>query len=176
MSCCHHCHLARDIERSDRIALDELAMELVFRALHGTVGPCRFEAATFRQTGLAIPLVRRAVEVLVGEPLIKPKLYRDEAGRLHGRLAKLTFTTTSTRAMHIIWPMFAARRGLTIRTHGNWIYWDIGEGVPPRLDHLTDARLPYDLLPVDGWWLPDDARDQHDRPVVNLAEGVMRDD
>jgi hypothetical protein len=67
------------------------SLELVFQAINVTVGPCRFEGTTFRSRALAIPLVRRAAEVLVRGSLLRPKLYRDEKGLLYGRLTKHAF-------------------------------------------------------------------------------------
>jgi hypothetical protein len=140
-------------------------LELVFQAINIALGPCRFEGTTFRSRALTIPLVRRAAEAYVGGSLVRPKLYRDESGRLHGRLTKHAFSMLSTEAMHV-WPLIVAERGLTVRIHQSWVYWDLGGGLPPRLDHLIDARLPPNAFPVDGWLLPDRARDQRGRPIV----------
>ncbi|GEO18461.1 hypothetical protein [Microvirga aerophila] len=141
------------------------ALELVFQAVNATVGPCRFEGTTFRSVALAIPLVRRAAEVLVGGSLLRPRLYRDSTGHLHGRLTKHAFWMLSTEAMHV-WRFFVVERGLTVRRHWDWVYWDTGHGLPPRIDHLTDVRLPIDPFPVAGWRLPKEARDQRGCPIV----------
>jgi hypothetical protein len=73
----------------------------------------------------------------------------------------------STEAMHV-WPFIVAGHGLAVRIHRSWVYWDTGQGLPPRIDHLTDLRLPSSPFPVDGWLLPSRARDQRDRLVVSL--------
>jgi hypothetical protein len=151
------------------------SLELVFQAINVTVGPCRFEGTTFRSRALTIPLVRRAAEVLVGGSLLRPKLYRDEKGRLYGRLTKHAFWMLSTEAMHV-WPFIVAERGLSIRTHRSWVYWDLDGGLPPRLDHLTDVCLWSDPFPIDGWRLPDRTRDQRGRPIIptSPAKGDVR--
>jgi hypothetical protein len=142
------------------------SLELVFQAINVTVGPCRFEGTTFRSRALAIPLVRRAAEVLVRGSLLRPKLYRDEKGLLYGRLTKHAFWMFSTGSMHV-WPFIVAEHGLTIRTYRGWVYWDLGRGLPPRLDRLTDVRLWSDPFPVDDWLLPQEARDQNGCPIVS---------
>lgn len=141
------------------------ALELLLRAINATVGPCRFEGTTFRSVALAIPLVRRAAENLGGGSLLRPRLYRDGTGRLRGRLTKHAFWMLSTEAMHV-WPFIVAERGLTVLTHWSWVYWNTERGLPPRIDHLTDVRLPIDPFPVAGWRLPKEARDQRGRPIV----------
>jgi hypothetical protein len=144
-------------------------LELVFQAINVTLGPCRFEGTTFRSRALAIPLVRRATQAYVGGSLLHPRLYRDESGHLYGRLAKHAFWMLSTEAMHV-WPFIVAERGLTVRIHRSWVYWDTGQGLPPRIDGLTELKLPSSPFPVDGWLLPDRARDQRGRPVVSLLQ------
>ena len=62
-------------------------LELLFRALHVTIGRCRFEGTTFRSVGLAVPVVRRA-EALVGDPLVGAKLTHYERGRPYGWLTR----------------------------------------------------------------------------------------
>jgi hypothetical protein len=141
-------------------------LELVFQAINVTLGPCRFEGTTFRSRALAIPLVRRAAEAYVGGSLLRPKLYRDESDRLYGRLTKHAFWMLSTEAMHV-WPVIVEERGLTVRRHENWVYWDLGGGLPPRLDHMIDTRLSHRAFPVDGWLLPNRAKDQRGRPIVS---------
>ena len=105
-------------------------LELVFQAINVTRGPCRLEGTTFRSRALAIPLVRRAAEAYVGGSLLRPKLYRDERGRLYGRLTKHAFWMLSTEAMHA-WPVIVEERGLTVRRHESWVYWDINGGCRP---------------------------------------------
>jgi len=142
-------------------------LELRFQAINITLAPGRFEGTTFRSRALTIPLVRRAAEAYVGGTLLRPKLYRDESGRLYGRLSKHAFWMFSTGAMQV-WPFIVAERGLTIRTYRGWVYWDLDGGLPPRLDHLTDVRLWSNPFPVDGWLLPVAARDQNGRPIVSI--------
>ena len=57
------------------------------------------------------------------------------------------------------WPIILKPYGLRICTNGTWVYWDTGQGQPPRLDHLTRGHLPHSLFPVDGWRLPDGTRE-----------------
>jgi hypothetical protein len=141
-------------------------LELVFQAINVTLGPCRFEGTTFRSRALAIPLVRRAAEAYVGGSLLRPRLYRDEKGRVYGRLTKHAFWMLSTEAMRV-WPIIVAERGLTVSKHRGWIYWDLDGRLPPRIDHLTDVRLPGAPFPVDGWLLPQGARDQNGCSIVS---------
>jgi hypothetical protein len=132
------------------------ALELLFQALHAALGPCRFEGTTFRRVGLAVPLVRRAATALVGEPLVGPRLTYDERGRAYGWLTERAFWMLSSVVMHHAWPVVAAQRGLVVRRHHSWIYWDTGQGLPPRIDHLTTFRLPSSLVPLDDGVLPHD--------------------
>jgi hypothetical protein len=61
----------------------------------------------------------------------------------------------------IAWPIYAAMRGLTVRRYHGWIYWDTGDGLPPRINRLTRVRLPSSFIPVDDWaWTL-----THDRPT-----------
>lgn len=145
-----------------------LALELVFQAINATLGTCRFEGTTFRTRALAIPIVRRAAEAYVGGSLLRPKLYRDERGRLYGRLTKQAFWMLSREAMHA-WPSIVEERGLTVRMYRDWVYWDLDGELPPHLDRLTDIRLWSDPFPVDGWRLPDRARDQRGRLIVSTS-------
>jgi hypothetical protein len=133
------------------------ALELLFRALHGTVGPCRFEGTTFRSVALGVPLVRRAAAALVGEPLVGPERVYDARGRLYGWLTRRAFRMLSSDAMDA-WPRAVAARGLTVRRHHSWIYWDTGEGLPPRIDHLIRFRLLSCLVPVDECSCPECSR------------------
>jgi hypothetical protein len=142
-------------------------LELIFQSINVTLGPCRFEGTIFRTRALAIPLVRRAAEAYVGDALLRPKLYRDERGRLYGLLAKHPFWMLSTEAMPV-WPIALAERGLAIHTHRGWVYWDLEGRLPPRLDRLTDIRLWSDPFPVDGWLLSLGARDQNGCPIVSI--------
>ena len=130
-------------------------LELLFQALNATLGPCRFEGTTFRRVGLAVPLVRRAATALVGEPLVGPKRTWDERGRAYGWMTKRACWMLSSTVMHHAWPFVAAQRGLVVRRHRSWIYWDTGAGLPPRILDLTRVRLPSSLVPVDdGIGLP----------------------
>jgi hypothetical protein len=130
------------------------ALELLFQALHAILGPCWFEGTTFRSTALAIPLVRRAAEAYVDGSLLRPRLYRDEKGRVYGRLTKHAFWMLSTEAMHV-WPIIIAERGLTVSKHRGCVYWDLDGRLPPRIDRLTDVRLRGAPFPADGWLLPE---------------------
>jgi hypothetical protein len=131
------------------------ALELLFRALHGTVGPCRFEGTTFRRVALGVPLVRRAATALVGEPLVGPeRVYDASSGRAYGWMTKRAWWMLSSTVMHHAWPFVAATRGLTVCRHRSWIYWDTGQGLPPRIHTLTRVRLPGGLVPTDDGAAP----------------------
>jgi hypothetical protein len=131
------------------------------------VGPRRVEGTTFCSKALAIPLVRRAAEVLVCGSLLRPELYRDDRDHLYGRPTKHAFWMLSTEARHA-WPFVVRERGLTVRTHWSWVCWGLDGGLPPRLGYLTDVRSLCSPCPVDHWLLPAGACTEPKKPMLSL--------
>jgi hypothetical protein len=70
-------------------------------------------------------------------------------------MTQRAFWMLSSAVMHYAWPTVASR-GLIVRRHHSWIYWDTGAGLPPRIDHLTRFCLPSSLVPADDGVLPHD--------------------
>jgi hypothetical protein len=133
---------------------DPEALKLLLQAIHASLGPCRFEGTTFRSVALAIPIIRRAAEACAGGSLLNPRIRRDGKGRLHGQLTREAHWMFSTESMHL-WPRLLGGHGYVVRRHHSWVYWDRGEGLPPRIDHVTKVRLPPGRFPVDDWLLPE---------------------
>lgn len=137
---------------------DPARLDALFQAIHDSVGLCRLEAVTFRTVGLAIPAIRAAAEDLMGGSLLQEGLYRSERGILCGRLTKETYRMFSNGAMRSVWPALTKDWNIGLCTDANWIVFvragePVPERLPPRIDHLTDARLPHAGIPVDGGWL-----------------------
>jgi hypothetical protein len=139
---------------------DPAFLDALFQAIHDSVGPCRFEATTFRTVGLAIPTIRAAAEDLMGRTLLQEELQPTADGATLGRLSKEAFRMFSTSQMRTVWPSLVQDWRIGLCTDADWIaFFRSDEPVPmsppPRIDHLTEARLPYTWVPVDeGWLLP----------------------
>lgn len=139
---------------------DPALLDALFQAIHGSVGLCRFEATTFRTVGLALPTIRAAAEDLMGGSLLQEEFQPTADGVTLGRLSKEAFRMFSTRQMRTVWPALVRDWRIALCTNADWIaFFQANESMPerllPRIDHLTDARLPYTWVPVnEGWLLP----------------------
>jgi hypothetical protein len=149
---------------------DPEGLKLLLQAIHASLGPCRFEGTTFRSVALAIPIVRRAAEACAGGSFLNSRVRRDGSGRLLGQLTREAHWMFSTESMHL-WPCLLRGRGYVVRRHHSWVYWDRGEGLPPRIDHVTKVRLPPGRFPVDDWLLPDGVAEAAD---VYRRSGMTR--